>query len=87
MSVQHMMRVLSIKWQEIYDGCPSYDARSIICMMGIHHTLRVPKASRHLQHKHQGRTDDIIMTYNTGIVRAYQHCSNHSENKQRSHPD
>ena len=26
---------------------------SIICMMGIHHTLRIPKASRHLQRKHQ----------------------------------
>ena len=38
-------------------------------MMRVHHmyvsiyqTLRVPKASRHLQHKHQERTLDIIMT-------------------------
>ena len=35
---------------------------SIICMLGIHHTLCVPKASRHLQHKHQERTLYIIMT-------------------------
>ena len=54
---------------------------SIICMMGIHHILRVPKASRHLQHKHQARRyfwypyDKL----NTWIVRAYQHCSNNSE--------
>ena len=43
-------------------------------MMGVHHmmrvhhmyigysSLRVPKASRHLQHKHQERSLDIIMT-------------------------
>ena len=62
--------------------------KSIICMMGIHHILRVPKASRHLQHKHQARRyfwypyDKL----NTGIVRANQHCSNNSET-QRNRTD
>ena len=47
------------EWQEVYDWCPSYDASPpydaslIICMMAIHHTLRIPKASGHLQRKHQ----------------------------------
>ena len=41
------------EWQEVYDGCPSYDASPSYDAMGIHHTLRIPKASRHLQHKHQ----------------------------------
>ena len=31
-------------------------------MIGIYHTLRIPKASRHLQHKHQEGTFDIPMT-------------------------
>ena len=32
------------------------------CMLGIHRTLRVPKASRHFRHKTQERSLDIIMT-------------------------
>ena len=42
MGVHHMMQVHHM--MRVY---------SIICMMGIHHTLRIPKASRHLQRIHQ----------------------------------
>ena len=35
---------------------------SKVMSSSIYHTLHVPKASRHLQHKHQERTLDIFMT-------------------------
>ena len=49
MGVHYMMQVLTIKWQEVYDGFRH--------MIRIRHTLRAPEASHHLQHKQKPRQD------------------------------
>ena len=62
----------SLWWVSIIWWCCPWNGKKF--MMGVHHmmrvhymyvgysSLRVPKASRHLQHKHQERSLDIIMT-------------------------